>query len=166
MAASIVVAVGCRGGDGNSSKTAATVRPPAGSTDAAANADPRGVQNQPDWDGMAAELRERVDPRLPRPLPTERSDACDAMFAAVDRFYAETEPDRSRRSARAAELVETRADDRGGCLEHTSIEAASCVAVLIGDGAEHGALLSPLGRSLSDYEYGWLLDQCMRAYPG
>ena len=162
----VAIMSGCRGGDGNSSKAAATVRPPASTGEVAANADPRGVQNQPDWDQMAAELRERVDSRLPRPLAIERAEACDAMFAAVDRFYAETESDPGRRSTRARELTETRADDRAGCLERTSVEAAACVSVLMGDGAEHGALLSPLGRALSDYEYPWLLDQCMRAYPG
>lgn len=113
------------------------------------NNDPRGVDDQPNWDQQASELKQRVDPRLPNPLPTDRRAACTAMLDEVTAFYksVEVEP---QRSERAAELEQTRARDLDACVRETSIAAAMCVKVLIGD---------------RDSEFPWLLDQCSRAYP-
>lgn len=113
------------------------------------NDDPRGIDDQPNWDQQAHELKQRVDPRLPNPLPTDKQAVCAAMLDEVATFYksVEAEPERS---ARAAELEQTRERDLAGCVRETSIAAALCVTILLGD---------------RDSEFPWLLDQCSRAYP-
>lgn len=114
------------------------------------NTDPSGVDNQPNWDAMAQELRVRVHPRLPDPLPADAPTACATMLDAARSFYTNTEPDPGRRQARLDELAATRQADERACIETTSIQAAACVTVLLSD---------------RDSEFPWLLDQCMRAYP-
>ena len=115
------------------------------------NGDPSGVDNQPDWNTMADELRGRVGPRLPDPLPPSREAACQGMLDAALRFYRATEPNEDRQGDRVAELTASRERDIAACVESTSVEAAACVTVLLSD---------------RDSEFPWLLDQCMRAYPG
>ncbi len=114
------------------------------------NTDPSGVGNQPDWDEMARDLRARVGPRLPERLPENADAACREMLDAAVTFYSTTEPNPSRRRARLDELAATREEDLRGCTVSTSVEAAACVTVLLGD---------------RDSEFPWLLDQCTRAYP-
>ena len=113
------------------------------------NNDPRGVDDQPNWDQQASELKRRVDPRLPNPLPTDKQAACAAMLDEAAAFYkhVEAEPERSERMA---ELEQTRARDLEACVRETSVAAALCVKILLGD---------------RDSEFPWLLDQCSRAYP-
>jgi len=72
------------------------------------------------------------------------------MLDAARSFYEATERDPLRRAARVADLDATREDDLAACVDTTSIAAASCVTVLLGD---------------KDSEFPWLLDQCSRAYP-
>lgn len=113
------------------------------------NNDPRGVDDQPNWDQQAAELKRRVDPRMPNPLPTDKQAACTAMLDEALAFYQSVEGD-DQRDARIAELQQTRARDLDGCVRETSIAAAVCVTLLLRD---------------RDSEFPWLLDQCSRAYP-
>ncbi|HEY8378262.1 MAG TPA: hypothetical protein VIK91_17320 [Nannocystis sp.] len=118
--------------------------PPAGRT---ANNDARGVGNQPDYDGEAALLRERILARLPDPLPN-RKQACAAMFAAADALYERIEPGGEDRAV--ARLQATRAEDLAACERETSARAAACVTVRLAD---------------RDAELPWLIDQCSRAFP-
>jgi hypothetical protein len=113
------------------------------------NDDPRGVDDQPNWDQQASELKQRVDPRLPSPLPTDKQAVCAAMLDEVVAFYKSVEAEREH-SERAAELEQTRERDLAACVKETSIAAALCVTTLLGD---------------RDSEFPWLLDQCSRAYP-
>ena len=99
---------------------------------------------------MSRELRGRVEPRLPKTLPDDAQSACSQMLDAVAAFYQATEPSEARRAQRLAELSATRQDDLDECVANTSIPAAACVTVLLGD---------------RDSEYPWLLDQCDRAFP-
>jgi poly-gamma-glutamate synthesis protein (capsule biosynthesis protein) len=114
------------------------------------NDDPRGVDAQPDWDQQARELAQRVGPRMPDPLPTDKKAACEAMLDEAMAFYMAVETDPERRAERMAELQATREADLEGCIGETSIAAAVCVTILLGD---------------RDSEFPWLLDQCTRAYP-
>ncbi|MDC0718314.1 hypothetical protein [Nannocystis bainbridge] len=117
--------------------------PPAGRT---ANNDARGFANQPDYDGEAAALRTQVASRLPDPLPTDRKQACSAMFAAADALYRDIDS-----AGAAAKLLQaSRAADQSACERETSPRAAACVTVLLGD---------------RNAELPWLLDQCSRAFP-
>lgn len=113
------------------------------------NNDPRGAGMQPDYDGEAALLREQIGPRLPAPLPADRRSACAAMLDAAEAFYAdiEAEPARARL---LAELQATRAAEQDACERETSVRAACCVRLRLGD---------------RDAELPWLLDQCTRAFP-
>jgi hypothetical protein len=104
----------------------------------------------PDWEALARELRERVGPRMPDPLPTDPAQACADMLDAARAFYAATEVNPEHRRRREAEMDETRTADLAACVEHTSLAAASCVTILLSD---HSS------------EFPWLLDQCSRAYP-
>lgn len=116
-----------------------------------ANPDRRGFDNQPDYDGEAAALREYVDGRLPAPLAGDRGAACAAMFAAVDAFYAAVEYGSEARQREVAQaLAQSREGDLAACARETSPKAAACVTVLLGDRTA---------------EFPWLLDQCSRAYP-
>lgn len=115
------------------------------------NNDPRGVDDQPDWDQQARELRQRVDSRLPHPLPSDHRAVCEAMLDEALAFYMAVETDPDRRADRMGDLQDTRDADVEGCLRETSVAAAACVTVLLGD---------------RDSEFPWLLDQCSRAYPG
>ena len=114
------------------------------------NNDPRGVDDQPNWDQQARELKQRVDPRMPTPMPTDKQAACAAMLDEAQAFYASVEGDAQVRADRVAQLDQTRAADLAGCVKETSIAAAVCVTILLGD---------------RDSEFPWLLDQCSRAYP-
>ena len=114
------------------------------------NDDPRGVENQPDWSSMARDLRVRVEPRMPKELPADRAAACAQMLEAAMVFYDTTEASPERRAKRLQELADTYEDDLRGCIAHTSIQAALCVTILLGD---------------RDSEYPWLLDQCDRGFP-
>ncbi len=127
-------------------------RPPASAKKLArvGNRDEGGVAGQPDWDAMAAELRTEVEPRLPDPLPASTAIACGAMLDAAVSFYESTEPNTPHRKRRRAELAATREADEKACVAHTSIKAAACVTVLLGDRSS---------------EFPWLLDQCSRAFP-
>jgi hypothetical protein len=114
------------------------------------NDDPRGVDDQPNWDQQAIELKQRVDPRLPNPLPTDKKAVCESMLDEALAFYKSIEGDEQERNAREAEMQQTRARDLESCVKETSIAAALCVKVLLGD---------------RNSEFPWLLDQCTRAYP-
>lgn len=118
-----------------------------------ANNDARGFENQPDYDGEAAELRARVLPRL-TPLspdtPKAREAACDAMLAEAAAFYRDVERDDAARDRAERLLGSTRAADRRACVRETTVQAARCVTTLLGD---------------RDTEFPWLLDQCSRAFP-
>lgn len=121
----------------------APASPPSGRT---ANNDVRGFANQPDYDGEAASLKGQVSPRLPDPLPTDRKQACAAMFAAADALYRDIDS-----SGAALKLLQaSRAADQTACERETSPRAAACVTVLLGD---------------RNAELPWLLDQCSRAFP-
>ena len=126
---------------------------PANSTGASsptrtANTDARGAGMQPDYEGEAALLRDQMLTRLPATLPADRRTACTGMLDAAATFYAGIEPD--PRSKLQANLTATRADDQTRCERDTSIRAASCVQVRLGD---------------RNAELPWLIDQCTRAFP-
>ncbi|MBX7083554.1 MAG: hypothetical protein K1X88_30375 [Nannocystaceae bacterium] len=106
----------------------------------------RGIDDQPDYDGMAQQLRLRMQPRLPQPLP-DAATACAQMLAAAADFYAQTEADASEQHSR---LRATHEVDRAACEAETSPAAAVCVALSLADTAG---------------ELPWLLDQCSRAFP-
>ena len=114
------------------------------------NFDPRGADAQPDYDGEAWRLRERVRRKLPEDRPADARVACQHMFRAVDEFYAAIEPDAQQRERILQDLQATRAQDVTSCMQHTSSDAAACVVVLLDE-----------GRS----EFPWILDQCSRAFP-
>ncbi len=106
----------------------------------------RGVEAQPDYDAEAEEIRQRVEGKLPRPLPSVKA-ACNTMLGAAISMYRRVDGE----GARSVALLEaTREADQVACEAETSATAAACVAVLIT--AEEG-------------EFAWLLDQCSRAYP-
>jgi len=115
-----------------------------------ANNDPGGVDDQPDWDQQARELKQRVDSRMPETLPSDKRAACTAMLDAVSEFYVAVETDAEQRQNQMAQLLQTRDTDIDGCVRETSVAAAVCVTILLGD---------------RDSEFPWLLDQCSRAYP-
>lgn len=121
--------------------------PPPGRT---ANNDARGFANQPDYNGEAALLKEQVGRRLPDPLPADRKTACAAMFAAADALYRDIDVDPGSRDRTLAALQASRAADLAACERETSVRAAACVTVLLGD---------------RNAELPWLLDQCSRAFP-
>lgn len=106
----------------------------------------RGVDEQPDYDGQAQQLRARVVDRLPDPLPEVRQ-GCAAMLDAAAAMYLRVEGDGT---AQAERLAATRAADLAQCTAETSAQAAACVTLLAG---EDGG------------EFPWLLDQCTRAFP-
>lgn len=115
-----------------------------------ANNDPGGVDDQPDWDQQARELKQRVDSRMPETLPTDKQATCAAMLQAASDFYVAVETDAEQRQHQLAQLTQTHDADLEGCIRETSIAAAVCVTILLGD---------------RDSEFPWLLDQCSRAYP-
>ncbi|MFV8749908.1 CapA family protein [Nannocystaceae bacterium ST9] len=115
-----------------------------------ANDDPGSADDQPDWDQQARELKQRVAPRMPDTLPTDKRAACTAMLDAASEFYATVETDAEQRKTQQALLAQTREADIVGCVRETSVAAAVCVTILLGD---------------RDSEFPWLLDQCSRAYP-
>jgi len=123
--------------------------PPAAPT-RTANNDARGAGVQPDYDGEAVLLREQLLPRLPDPLPADRRSACTAMLDAAATFYAEIEAEPAARAQLQAELKATRDAELLACERETSVRAASCVRLRLGD---------------RDAELPWLLDQCSRAFP-
>lgn len=134
---------------GEPASTAA--RPPASADVRTANPDRRGFDNQPDYESEAAALREYVDGRLTAPLARDRATACAAMFEAVDAFYASVEyASEARRREVAQALAQSREADLAACTRETSLKAAACVTLLLGDRTA---------------EFPWLLDQCARAYP-
>jgi poly-gamma-glutamate synthesis protein (capsule biosynthesis protein) len=114
------------------------------------NDDPRGVDDQPDWESQARELKQRVDSRMPSALPTDKRVACEAMLDEALAFYIAVEGEANQRAERMAQLQQTRERDVAGCMRETSIAAAVCVTLLLRD---------------RDSEFPWLLDQCTRAYP-
>lgn len=105
-----------------------------------------GVDAQPDFDAFALRIREKVGPRLPRPLPPPAT-ACRAMLDAALSFYRATQ---GEGSGAAAAIERGRVGDEAACKAETSPAAASCVAILLSDQAG---------------EYPWLVDQCSRAFP-
>jgi len=115
-----------------------------------ANHDRRTFDNQPDYDGEAAALRGYVDVRLADIKAEDPAVACAAMLDAAAAFYAAVELEEQQRAALLAALAATRERDHEACVRETSLEAAACVLLLLGD------------RSA---ELPWLLDQCSRAYP-
>lgn len=106
----------------------------------------RGVDEQPDYDKMALEVRDRVESRLGDPLPPVH-DACVGMLDAAVAMYRRTEADGTMQASR---LDATRERDLAACESETSASAAVCVTLLLGDEAG---------------EWPWLLDQCSRAFP-
>lgn len=115
-----------------------------------ANDDPGSADDQPNWDQQARELKQRVDPRMPETLPTDKDEVCRGMLRAASEFYVAVETDPEQRARALAELQQTHEADLAGCLRETSVAAATCVTILLGD---------------RDSEFPWLLDQCSRAYP-
>lgn len=114
------------------------------------NPDPGGVDAQPDWDELARDTRDLIDPKLPKPLPTDAGKACDEMFAAADAYYARADVDEEERTRMAKQLAESRVADRAACIEDTSVAAATCTKILLEEAAQ---------------EFPFILDQCSRAYP-
>jgi hypothetical protein len=104
----------------------------------------------PDWDALARDLRVRVDPRLPNPLPTDLEAACARMLDEALAFYVETEINPEHQRRLRAQMASTRDADFEACVKETSVAAATCVTILLGD---------------RNAEFPWLLDQCSRAYP-
>ncbi len=105
----------------------------------------RGIDAMPDYDAQAAELRARVTPRLPDPLPSPKA-ACVTMLDAARQFYLDTEGE----DALALQtMAATRTADLTACEQQTPPAAAACVAVLL---------------SANEGEFPWLLDQCSRAF--
>ncbi|EDM74554.1 capsule biosynthesis protein, putative [Plesiocystis pacifica SIR-1] len=131
---------------------ATTGKTPAASTEQTrvGNNDPRGVDDQPDWEQQARELKQRVDPRMPTTLAGDHEAACVAMLEAAQSFYVSVEADPEIRERRLDELRSTHAADLASCKADISEAAAVCVTILLGD---------------RDAEFPWLLDQCVRAYP-
>jgi poly-gamma-glutamate synthesis protein (capsule biosynthesis protein) len=105
-----------------------------------------GVQDQPDYDAEAEQIRSTVEDRLPDPLPSPKA-ACKTMLDAAASYYRETE---GKGSTPTKTVAQTRARDQQGCEENTSPAAASCVTVLLEDQA---------------VEYPKAVDLCTRAYP-
>lgn len=106
----------------------------------------KGIDAMPDYDEEAERLRDRVERRLPEPLPSRRA-ACVTMLDAARQFYVDTEGE----GAQPVRIMDgNRERDLEGCLEHTSAAAAACVAVLMAD---------------FEGELPWVLDQCSRAFP-
>ena len=109
-----------------------------------------GMDTVPDWNALAVELRERVGPRMPDPLPTDLEGACAGMLDEALAFYVETELNPEHQKRLRAQMADTRNADFQACVAETSIAAATCVTILLGD---------------RNAEFPWLLDQCSRAYP-
>lgn len=107
------------------------------------------VDAQPDWEGMAQDLRQRVDSRLPTEFPPI-DQACGAMLEEAVAFYESVERDALDKSRRMEELKASRNEDQEACVAESSDQAVACVTILLGD---------------RDSEFPWLLDQCSRAYP-
>lgn len=128
------------GGDGGSSAAQPRVGNPSNT----------GMDTVPDWNALAADLRERVGPRLPDPLPTDLEAACARMLDEALAFYVETEINPEHQKRLRAQMAATRDADFDACVAETSIAAATCVTILLGD---------------RNAEFPWLLDQCSRAYP-
>jgi hypothetical protein len=97
------------------------------------NNDPRGVDDQPDWERQARELKQRVDSRMPSQLPTDKRAACEAMLDEALAFYMAVEGDADQRTERMAQMQQTRERDLDGCMRETSIAAAVCVTLLLKD---------------------------------
>lgn len=114
-----------------------------------ANNDARGAGSQPDYDGEARLLHDRMAERLPDPLP-ERAAACTQMLDAAVVFYSAVEREEAPRAQVLADLQATRAADQARCEQETSARAATCAALRLAD---------------RDAEFPWVLDQCVRAFP-
>jgi len=114
------------------------------------NYDPRGVDDQPDWDEQARALKQRIAPRMPATLPSDKRAACEAMLDEASGFYEAVEGNVLHRAALIAQLAQARASDVDGCMRESSVAAVVCVTILLRD---------------RDSEFPWLLDQCSRAYP-
>jgi hypothetical protein len=112
----------------------------------------RGVDEQPDYDRSALEVRARVQGRIPEPAPPVR-EACTEMLDAAAAMYGRTEGSAEGSTDGAAQvqrLHATRERDLAACEAETSPQAAVCVALLLTEEAG---------------EWPWLLDQCARAFP-
>ena len=105
-----------------------------------------GVDDQPDYDRAALAIREKVQDRLPDPLPSPKA-ACVTMYDAAIAAYTKAE---GATSPPVKLLHKTRAAGVEACEADTTPAAASCVAVLA---------------ALEGGEFPWLLDQCSRAFP-
>lgn len=106
----------------------------------------KGVDEQPDYDKEAEEIRGRVEGKLPEQLGAPKA-ACSTMFDAAISAYRRADGEASRA---AKYLEDTRAADLASCETETSPAAAACVSILL---TEDGG------------EFPWLLDQCSRAFP-
>jgi hypothetical protein len=105
-----------------------------------------GVEEQPDYDRAALEIREKVQERLPDPLPPPKV-ACVSMYDAAIEAYSKAE---GAGSPPVKLLQQTKRTGIEACQAETTPAAASCVAVLA---------------ALDGGEFPWLLDQCSRAFP-
>jgi hypothetical protein len=115
------------------------------------NRDPRGVEDQPDWNREAQLLRERVIPLFQEtPRPTQRHAACLAMHRAAEAFYAALESSVEQRTQLKKRWRSTRDADVGACESELSDDAIACVTILL---------------AARNAEYAWLVDQCDRAFP-
>ena len=106
----------------------------------------RGADEQPDYEGLARDVRARVVGRMPAELPPIR-EACAAMLDAAVTMYERTESDAT---VLAERMHATRAADLAACEASSSASAAVCVTLLVADDGG---------------EWPWLLDQCMRGFP-
>lgn len=110
-----------------------------------------GIDEMPDYDREAIEVREAVADRLPDPLPSVEA-ACESMLQAVHRHYTAADGE----SAQSVRILERTHDaDLAACRKRTAAAAAACVIVLV---HEQRDVQEPL-------EYPKLLDQCTRAFP-
>lgn len=105
-----------------------------------------GIDEMPDYDREALEIRERVEIRLPDPLPSE-AVACADMLDGVRAYYVDTQ---GPESEAVAILEKTHDADLAACREKTTVAAALCVKLLAEE--RWG-------------EYPRMLDQCSRAFP-
>ncbi|MEM9460182.1 MAG: hypothetical protein AAGF11_38755 [Myxococcota bacterium] len=106
----------------------------------------RGIDAIPDYNAEAQDLRARVEPQLPDPLPSPRA-ACVTMLDAARQFYVNTE---AEGSSAVDTMAATYQADLEACTKTTGPAAAACVAVLMAQ---------------SEGEFPWVLDQCSRAFP-
>lgn len=107
-----------------------------------------GVETQPDFDGSARALRDRIAPHVDAAHPSDATQACRAMLDAVASHYAKRD---TRGVDAVRHVASVRSQEEAACASETSAEAVACVTWLLEEEPET--------------EFPWALDQCSRAYP-